>query len=365
MNLYRRGKYALNEPKAYARHQYTVELQKKLFSKLSLKLLLRKGFKQSHESIAKKMSKCVFTKTVCRITARRLLDRVFKKRRERVGQLLKCVRMVNSFEMSILNLGERWHTASSEPFFYDSTYIPTKRDTAIPVDEYGKCCIAEEVGDREKNTMRPKKWKCTEECKLPTNKELSSIVAAKELFKTPMQELRKTLDFMDKGCQHGHHTDQSFVTKFDSKADEQEQFPELLGHPLPCAIGMCNSLLKTIRAAATHYPQLRRFLVLLYSARNHHRQIYTIDVALHLVDFDQLMEAAGISHCEELCQSECESRQENLAAGLPNLEPFLEVKHATLITKLDKEVSDDPEYACCCCERLHQRKSVTSMKNSD
>ena len=88
-------------------------------------------------------------------------------------------------------------------------------------------------------------------------------------------------------------------------------------------------------------------------------------MALHLVDFDQLMEAPGILHCEELCQSECESCQENLAAGLPNLEPFLQVKHATLITKLDKEVSDDPACACCCCERLHQRKSVTSMKNSD
>ena len=135
------------------------------------------------------------------------------------------------------------------------------------MDEYGRCCIAEEVGDREKDTMRPKKWKCTEECKLPTDEELSSIVAAKEQFKIPMQELRKTLEFMDKGCQRGHHTDRSFLTKFDSKADEQEQFHELLSHPLPCAIEMCNSLLKTLRAAATHYLQLRRFLVLLYSAK--------------------------------------------------------------------------------------------------
>ena len=64
-----------------------------------------------------------------------------------MGQLLKCVQMVSSFELSILNLGERRHTALSEPFVFDLTYIPTKRDTAIPVDEYGRCCIAEEVGD--------------------------------------------------------------------------------------------------------------------------------------------------------------------------------------------------------------------------
>ena len=64
VNFYRRGKYALNEPKAYSRHKYAVELQRKL----------------------------ILTKTVCRLTARRLVDRVCKKRRERVGQLLKCVR---------------------------------------------------------------------------------------------------------------------------------------------------------------------------------------------------------------------------------------------------------------------------------
>ena len=59
------------------------------------------------------------------------------------------------------------------------------------------------------------------------------------------------------------------------------------------------------------------------------------------------------------------SCQENLAAGLPSLEPLLQVKHATLITKLEKEEGDDPEYACCCFERSHQWKNVTSMKNSD
>ena len=125
-----------------------------------------------NENLARKLSKGVLTTTICRITARRLLDVVFKKRRERVGQLLKCVRMVNSFELSTQNLGERWHTASSEPFFYDTAYIPAKRDIAVPVDEHGRCCTAEEVGDRDKNTMRPKKWKCTEECKLPTDEEI-------------------------------------------------------------------------------------------------------------------------------------------------------------------------------------------------
>ena len=250
VNIYRRDTYALNEPKAYARQQYVADLQKKLFSRPSLRLELRKDIKQSHENIARKLSKGVLTKIVYRITVRRLVDRVVKKCRERVGQLLKGVRVVNSFELSSLNLGERWHTASSEPFFYDTAYMPMKQNNAISVDEYGRCCTAEEVGDRDKNTMRPKKWKCTEECKLPTDKEISSIVAAKELYKKSRQELRNGLESIDKGCQHGHYTDRCFAAKFTSQLDEQEQFHKPLGHPFPCAIGICSSLHKTLSTAS-------------------------------------------------------------------------------------------------------------------
>ena len=110
-----------------------------------------------------------------------------------MGQLLKCVRVVNSFEMSSLNLGGWWHTASSEPFFYDTTYMPIKQNNVIPVDEYGRCCTAEEVGEREKNKMCTKKWQCIEECKLPTDEEISSIVATKELFKNPCKSLEMDL----------------------------------------------------------------------------------------------------------------------------------------------------------------------------
>ena len=94
--------------------------------------------------------------------------------------------------------------------------MPVERDNAIRVDENGRCCTAQEVGDRDKNTMQPKKWKCTEECKLSTDEEISSILAVKEQFKKPMHELRKTLESIDKGWQHGHYTDRCFAAKFAS-----------------------------------------------------------------------------------------------------------------------------------------------------
>ena len=47
------------------------------------------------------------------------------------------------------------------------------------------------------------------------------------------------------------------------------------------------------------------------------------------------------------------------------MEVHLTLTHAALIARLDKEIDDFPEHACCCCERLHQRKSVSVVKLSD
>ena len=44
--------------------------------------------------------------------------------------------------------------------------------------------------------------------------------------------------------------------------------------------------------------------------------------------------------------------------GLPGLETWLHIEHADLISKLEKDVSDDPEHVCCSCERLFLRKNV-------
>ena len=49
----------------------------------------------------------------------------------------------------------------------------------------------------------------------------------------------------------------------------------------------------------------------------------------------------------------------------PNLEVHLTVTHAALIACFDKEIDDFPTHVCCCCERLHQRKSVSVVKLSD
>ena len=45
-------------------------------------------------------------------------------------------------------------------------------------------------------------------------------------------------------------------------------------------------------------------------------------------------------------------------AGLGCIERHLLVTHADLIAELRSKFCDDPEFACCSCERLCQRKQV-------
>ena len=50
---------------------------------------------------------------------------------------------------------------------------------------------------------------------------------------------------------------------------------------------------------------------------------------------------------------------------LPDLEADLYLGYAEMIANLEKKLSDVAAFACCSCERLHQRKQVTAFKFSD
>ena len=154
-------------------------------------------------------------------------------------------------------LGEKVHTVASEPFFYDTAYTPQIITGAIPVDEYGWCRIATEIGSRDKKSLRPRKWRCTEQCKVPEKEQVSSILAVKAWFHEPIEHLRKLLDSIDEGCEHGHYYSRTHMeVEGELPKEQQELCQQLSGHPIPCASGSCSSLIKTIAAIAVHYPQL-------------------------------------------------------------------------------------------------------------
>ena len=159
---------------------------------------------------------------------------------------------------------------------------------------------------------------------------------------------------------------------------KEEAYHELAGHPLPCSIvnAECDSRLRILRAAATHFPLLRRFVVLLYEAIRLHRQLDRINSAL-CADFNSLVQICGLSDykvlfkacsVDEACSSAIHVGLEDDDTSqpirlqepkLPDLKSDLHVEYAELI---EKDFADDAEFSCCSCERLFQRRKVTEFK---
>ena len=83
---------------------------------------------------------------MCRVAAKKLLNKALHIRREHAGSLLKAARLVQSMELTDKNdFGDGCHMASTEPFFYDSAYKLVKRECYLPIDTHGRCVIAKKV----------------------------------------------------------------------------------------------------------------------------------------------------------------------------------------------------------------------------
>ena len=81
--------------------------------------------------------------------------------KESVGGVLKSLREIRGSEIKTeQDFGKTCHTKSSEPYFYDSAYSVTKHPV-IPIDENGKCIIAETFKIKDNKLG----WKYTSECK--------------------------------------------------------------------------------------------------------------------------------------------------------------------------------------------------------
>ena len=138
-----------------------------------------------------------------------------------------------------------------------------------------------------------------------------------------------------------------------------------------------------LRAAARRYPRLHKLLHHVYEAIRLHRVIYDIDVTLCDGDFEQLCSLfiffllVGISNYAKFLGPSNDSADhyspENSGEAqavlyqqpnLPDIEAYMHIEYAKLISKLEMKMADDPEFPCCSCERLMQRKQVTDLKLS-
>ena len=199
------------------------------------------------------------------------------------------------------------------------------------------------------------KWKCTREC------ERTRIVGIKAVFKDQTHKLHQHLSSIDSGCDNGHYTCQ--LTGH-----------ELAGHPLTCTVSGCESKLRILRAASPHYPKLRRFLAALYESIRNHKPILSLDQALlsgeMLVklcyddDYQKILSSATVMDTSINVSSIQDAPIGLQQLKLPDLQPDLYLGYAEMIANLEKKLSDDAAFACCSCERLHQRKQVTAFKFS-
>eukprot|EP00731_Ephydatia_muelleri_P003432 Em0001g3432a len=306
--------YSLFEPNSRTLAEYGVRLEK---------AILRDTQKVVTRSARAAVSK---------ISADALLAKALSVRRSQAGSLLKTIRKVNAKKLqeSDILVGHRFHTAGAEPYFFDNSYTHTKQHGAIPVDLNGRCVVAEEIKDRDKVTMRPLKWKCTNECRKLTSEEVAIVLKTNSLFQKSIEDLRAGLDALDSGCGHVH---------YDVTLKSHSGLIEQLGHPIYCELPECSSPLRIIRAAMPHFPALRTFTRLLYKARKCHMTILAIDSALASGNIEELIPFMGTKdNLSDLFSEDGVEHavvsEDHSSSGLGCIERDLKVTHADLIAEL-------------------------------
>ena len=74
---------------------------------------------------------------MCRVAAKKLLNKALQIRRDHAGSLLQAARLVQSMDLTDKNdFGDSCHMASTEPFFYDSAYIQACQKRVCDANRY-------------------------------------------------------------------------------------------------------------------------------------------------------------------------------------------------------------------------------------
>ena len=122
--LAQKARYILAPPKPDVKELYVKEMQGQLLGDDEARAELMTTFKKLRGSVTKPVCR----KVVCRIAAKRLLNKALQIRKEHSASLLKCIRSIKSIQINgRQDFGKDCHTVSNEPYFYDSSYQLVKR----------------------------------------------------------------------------------------------------------------------------------------------------------------------------------------------------------------------------------------------
>ena len=368
-----KARYGLAQPSQLVMEKYYRSVLASIQGDSEMKSKL---MEQKHFVVPTKLTRKDLSSAVARLAAKRLVGKSLQLRKKYAGLLLNSIKYAKSIQLEAeSDFGKGCHTRSTEPYFYEAAYLYV-RDSPIPVNEEGECVVARAHPEsdsaagaghkqvptgcaQDESDKKCRKWECSAQCKPLTLFEVDAIVSFKASFDLPVEKVRQTLAECDMGCPFGHYS--KFVGS--SPVD-------LRGHPIVCYNGeLCTSVLRILRAASTHFPVLRKFLAHVTTALSAHRSVCDIDSALKNGNHRSLIKFSGV---KSLLSCDVEEKYQKLtpvdcsdSLRRPTLETELAIAHAALIAGYEKEVYDFPEHACICCERLHQRKSVSVVSLSD
>ena len=368
----RRDKYALAEPLHAKREAIRKVIQTSIFHNKEARAELLKAYKSKHPTLAQSISCKVLKTAVCRIAASKLLGKVFQVRRKQVGNLLATCRSIN--RMRIVNqadFGDGLHSKASEPVFYDSAYRVWPTDNPLPINEFGECVVAEQVivVKKAKDGDIPiTKYKCGARCKPLTEDEVDSIVALKNVFDNPINDVVRGLSDCDQVCPNMHHY-HMFGPEGSTKSEQK------LGHSLPCYNDTCcYTKLRILRCGAVHYPVLLRLLKYVYGALSDYSKVKVIDTALGTGDCSEILNLTRTVQYCDLLNDDTEAGYEQGQSDIlrivsklrqPNLESQMMIEHAGTIDMLEKLTEDFAEHVCVSCERFFQWKNVSRIELSE
>ena len=235
----------------------------------------------------------------------------------------------------------------------------------LPVDSTGRCYTTEfSIGESQQQKNfdgeHAKQWPCTSLCKPIQQWEADSILELMKSFELPVDQLRQQLNDIDSGCPYTH-----FARPCQNECNDDTSQQPLRGHPLHCYVDSgCTSKLRILRTVSVHFPLLRKILRLVYNALRAHNSLLLIDSSLHEGHFVAMMSLLGFNSFDELMSNNVANTFTTLdSSDTYDLidEADLCLKHTEVIVNFNKEISDFPVNVCCCCERLHQRKSVSKI----
>ena len=118
------------------------------------------------------------------------------------------------------------------------------------------------------------------------------------------------------------------------------------------------------------YPVLQKMLYNVYMARKCHFTVAAIGNALSTSYYEDMFKFAKVQDYHQLIGErlyqdlgKCDHSSEPILAseGLVDIEKVLQVKRAKVFDAYREKLKDDPEYACCSCERLLTKSSVKQL----